>query len=293
MAYSRFSETFDGRTPPGMSPAGTSAAWGPSGEFSGRHRYNPHQPRVPAGRPDGGQWTRMADGWMRLASNDGSADKPHTKSDAPPIGAQEPPTLPDRPPNSAPGQAPRRPGVPAVRPPRPRMWGPRGKGWVGVVAEVLRHVIEYYRKKTSDPDLFGNDEDRDDTVLAATDLDGRAIIGMNSRHPDYTDADDLAAARLRAELLNRFPWMMSRSNIGGVPNNALFHAETTVLLRAARSNGGSLADKILIVRVDHEMCHPSCPRLLPYVGLALGNPTVTFIDNVGTRRTMRDGKWID
>jgi hypothetical protein len=32
--------------------------------------------------------------------------------------------------------------------------------------------------------------------------------------------------------------------------------------------------------------------LLPYIGLELGNPTVTFVDPDGSSRTMRDGSWM-
>ena len=45
------------------------------------------------------------------------------------------------------------------------------------------------------------------------------------------------------------------------------------------------------VYVDHEMCTTSCPEVLPILGVRLGNPTVTFVDKFGTRRTMRDGRW--
>jgi hypothetical protein len=37
------------------------------------------------------------------------------------------------------------------------------------------------------------------------------------------------------------------------------------------------------------MCS-SCRKLLPYIGLELGNPTVTFVDHIGRRIIMRDGK---
>jgi len=42
---------------------------------------------------------------------------------------------------------------------------------------------------------------------------------------------------------------------------------------------------------DREMCR-SCVRLLPLIGLELGNPTVTFTSPSGRVRTMRDGSWI-
>ena len=74
--------------------------------------------------------------------------------------------------------------------------------------------------------------------------------------------------------------------------NALFHAESTVLLRAARANGGSLAGQRFEVHTDRHICR-SCIEVLPKLGQELGNPMVTFINPNGTRRTMRDGKWVD
>ena len=47
---------------------------------------------------------------------------------------------------------------------------------------------------------------------------------------------------------------MNTDNIGRYPNNAVFHAEATCLLRAARANGGTLAGKTIDVTVDREMC---------------------------------------
>jgi hypothetical protein len=46
------------------------------------------------------------------------------------------------------------------------------------------------------------------------------------------------------------------------------------------------------VHVDDKLCN-NCEAVLPYVGLELGNPTVTFVDPTGTTRTMRDGAWLD
>jgi hypothetical protein len=77
-----------------------------------------------------------------------------------------------------------------------------------------------------------------------------------------------------------------------MPNDALFHAETTVLLRAARQAGGTLAGRTLAVHVDGKLCN-NCEAVLPYVGLEVGNPTVTFVDPNGLAKTIRDGAWLD
>jgi hypothetical protein len=84
--------------------------------------------------------------------------------------------------------------------------------------------------------------------------------------------------------------LVNTTNIGRYPNNAVFHAEMTCLLRAARANGDTLADQTVEVHVDRKMCF-SCEKVLPLVGLQLGNPTVRFIDPNGRVRTMRNGNW--
>jgi hypothetical protein len=98
--------------------------------------------------------------------------------------------------------------------------------------------------------------------------------------------------RLDSRIDGRRIEFRSAERVGRKPNDALFHAETTVLLRAAREKGGSLAGRTLTVHVDDKLCN-NCQIVLPYVGLELGNPTVTFIDPNGLEKTMRDGAWVD
>ena len=95
---------------------------------------------------------------------------------------------------------------------------------------------------------------------------------------------------MRSILLQKYPELSDAENIGRMPLNALFHAETTILLRAARENGGTLAGLAFEVVSDSEVCN-NCEIILPKIGLELGNPTVTFIDRTGRTLTMRDGKW--
>jgi NMD protein affecting ribosome stability and mRNA decay len=64
---------------------------------------------------------------------------------------------------------------------------------------------------------------------------------------------------MRDDLIEKYPKVMSTDNIGQIPNDALFHAEVTVLLRAARANGGTLEGKTVEVTVDREMCN-SCKK---------------------------------
>lgn len=202
-----------------------------------RSHYNPNQPRVPAGHPDGGQWTAAGGSGTRLAA----ADKP-------------------------------RPG--------------RG-GIIAIAVQLALRAIEAYRVKERLWDLFGNKEG----VVAVTTIDGEDIFGPNSGSSAYTLADDADAQKLRDTLVRKYPDVFSTENLGKTPNNALFHAETTVLLRAAGQAGGTLAGRTLTVYGDTRLC-PNCKQVLPYVGLELGNPTVKFVDPDGSIRTMRDGSWM-
>lgn len=202
-----------------------------------RSHYNPNQPRVPAGHPDGGRWTATGGSGTRLAA----ADKP-------------------------------RPG--------------RG-GIIAIVLQLALRAIEAYREKERLWDLFGNKEG----VVAVTTIDGKDIFGANSESRVYTSADFAAAKKLRDSLASKYPDVFSTENPGKTPNNALFHAETTVLLRAAERAGGTLTGRKLTIYGDTRVC-PNCKQVLPYVGLELGNPAVTFVDPDGSMRTMRDGSWM-
>lgn len=84
---------------------------------------------------------------------------------------------------------------------------------------------------------------------------------------------------------------MNTENIGRRPNDAMFHAEANILMRVARDNGGSLAGRSLEIHSDRSLC-PSCEDVLPYVGVELGNPVVTFVNPGGIAKTMRNGAWV-
>ena len=203
-----------------------------------RKAFNPNQPRVPAGNPDGGQWTNGGGSRTRFAA----ADKPR-------LG----------------------PGTMAA-----------------IAAEVARRVIEAHRSENGLWDLFGRKEG---TVTFAA-VNGSDVFGSNSTSPTYTSVDYAAATRMRDTLLEKYPGVMETDNIGRRPNDAVFHAESTVLLRAARANGGTLSGQTLEVFADRPLCR-SYDTLLPYIGRELGNPTVTFVGPTGVRKTMRNGSWVE
>ncbi len=202
----------------------------------GRSHYNPNQPRVAAGNPDGGQWTSAGGSSTRLAARDKQ--------------------------------------------------GPGPSILFTIVPKFFRDLIDAYRSEKGLWDLFGR---RRGTVTVTT-INGKYVFGSNSNSPTYTRNDQALAEGVRRALIQKYPDVMKSDNIGQKPNDALFHAEATVLLRAARENGGTLAGQTLEVFADRPMCD-SCLTVLPKLGFELGNPTVTFVDNVGKRLIMRDGDW--
>ncbi len=204
----------------------------------GGSHYNPNQPRVPAGNPDGGQWTNAGGSSTRLAARDKG--------------------------------------------------GPGPSILFTIALKFFRDLIDAYRSEKGLWDLFGH---RRGTVTVTT-FNGKYIFGSNSNSPTYTRSDQALAEGVRRALIQKYPDVMKSDNIGEKPNDALFHAEATVLLRAARENGGTLAGQTLEVFADRNLCR-SCGKVLPYLGVELGDPTVTFVGPGGSRKTMRNGSWID
>jgi hypothetical protein len=193
---------------------------------------------VPAGHPDGGQWTATGGYGTRLAA----ADKPR-------LG---------------------------------------GRGIAAIALQLALQAIEAYRVKERLWDLLGHKER---SAIAVTTIDGEDIFGANSESRAYTSADFAEAKKLRDTLVKKYPATFGAENLGRAPNNALFHAETTVLLKAAKQAGGTLAGRTLTIYGDTRVC-PNCKQVLPYVGLELGNPTVRFVDPDGSTRTMQNGSWV-
>jgi hypothetical protein len=156
---------------------------------------------------------------------------------------------------------------------------------------LARKLIEAALRELAKWDLFGY-HDPDKVTVAVTTIDGRQFHGTSSEHGDWTPIDDAEAYRLRAIVVRRFPHQATGRALGQWPLDALFHAETNLLLRAARENGGTLAGRTLDVFVDGKTCS-GCRRVLGHVAQELGNPTVTFIDArtghvIGV---VRQGRW--
>lgn len=152
--------------------------------------------------------------------------------------------------------------------------------------------INAYRATNNMPDLFGRPSwPNDKGTVAVTEIDGKLYFGINSGAPGYATADQREADNWRDVLVDKYPDELQTKNIGRVPNDSFYHAEATVLLRAARENNGTLEGRIFDVHTDREVCASSCLKVLPKLGLELGNPRVTFIAPDGMRRTMRNGRW--
>lgn len=150
--------------------------------------------------------------------------------------------------------------------------------------EIAKRAIEAFRSEKGLYDLFRNKTG----VVTYAEIDGKQYFGTNSRSLLFDSLDRADTVRLRDRLLSIYP---DRFDSFGAPTNALYHAETNILLRLARDNGGTLAGRRLEIFTDTPLCG-NCRSVLPFVGNELGNPTVTFIGPNGRRDTMRDGHWI-
>jgi len=142
------------------------------------------------------------------------------------------------------------------------------------------------------PDLFGRPTwPIDKGTVAVAEIDGKIFFGVNSHAPGYDDSDFKVARQMRDLLIDKYPQVMNSSNIGQTPNDSLFHAESTILLRAARESNDGLEGRTIEIHTDREMCATSCEFVLPKLGLELGNPRVVFVDPAGRTRSMRNGRW--
>lgn len=295
--------------------------------------FNSGQPRVPAGNPDGGQWTgsgRSGDGLVQLASSRRQTVRVR-------FGRSYHEATPGQSMRLANAAAWARTATSRVREiepnwrPRPSLTetiegeiraleaaareaevhyldltrgeprfgigGNRGPAFSEPTAPSSRprssEIIEAYRYVTGMPQVEpGGRAPSASGTVAYIDLNGTPIIGVNSDAPGYTSGDDALARVLRSELIDLYPDVMSKTNLGHIPNNAVFHAEANALIRAAQVYGGTLSGREIEVRTDRLLCG-SCEALLPSIGLQLGNPTVRIVDGTGTLWILRDGIWIE
>lgn len=225
---------------------------------------------MPAGNPRGGQWTDCSGGGPGFDgnANTGSGDATSAENDAGYSFEAAPSDAATADQSQGDGSRGYDDRLAASDKPSPGR-----AAMLGIMAKAADKIVQLYRSENLLLDLFG----QKDGAVALTTIDDKDIFGSNSTSPTYTAADRDAANGLRDKLLAKYPDAMRADNVGHTPNNALFHAETNVLLRAAEANGGSLAGKSLDIYVDRKLC-PNCERVVPLVGLELGNPTLTYVD---------------
>jgi len=292
-----------------------------------KYGFNPDQPRVPRGNPDGGQWARIAgsnssrmDNRGRYGANFPGAThgqqvrldleiartedalrnirqydltwKPNVESLTTPgsiegairnaeARAQQAESYLNQLRTGIGGNLGPPLEVPGAQSRRQTSGVFDSDAWIGA-----------YRATNNMPDLFGRPSwPNDKGTVAVTEIDGKLYFGINSGAPGYATIDQREAENWRRTLVDRYPNELRTRNIGSVPNDSFYHAESNVLMRAARENNGTLAGRVIDVHTDREICGPSCMKVLPKLGLELGNPRVTFIGPSGTRRTMKDGGW--
>ena len=155
---------------------------------------------------------------------------------------------------------------------------------IKLALEATYKLIEAFRSENGLRDLLG---DKKGAVTYA-EIDGKQFFGTNRKSGLFDSTDRRDTDILRDRLLTKYPEKFNEDNIGQMPANALYHAETNILVRIARENGGTLAGQRLVVVGDRQLCN-NCETVLPLVGLELGNPTVTFFDPRGRVGTIRDG----
>jgi hypothetical protein len=310
-----------------------------------RNGFDPNQPRVRAGNPDGGQWTRLAGAAGALPVDEISSARRT-------IGPPPPPPRIVRPRGMTPGEQERfdraaqryvaakrripneewEPKEPEVTVPgsiegaiaRMEAWasqaeaeayrlGPRGNNPPPLNVPIpsrprpplpprpthpkeFQDWMEDFRSLHNQPDLFGNPIwPHDKGTVSISLFKGKIFFGVSSDVSArylYTNADRITATVARDALVRKYPDIMNTRNVGQIPNDALFHAEATILFRMARANGGTLAGQVIEVHTDRPMCPHSCPPVLPKLGLELGNPMVTFVGPNGERRTMWNDGWL-
>ena len=152
---------------------------------------------------------------------------------------------------------------------------------------VLRQIVGM-------PDLDGiRVEKREKGTLAKADIDGQVMFGMNSTAQGYSpEYDGTAAMALRDYLILKYgAAIMKVQNPGQKPNDAVTHAEATVLMRFARAFGGSLKGKRVEIKIDRPLCR-SCKDILQLIAKELGNPDVIITEPDGTILEVRNGDWI-
>lgn len=282
-------------------------------------KFRPDQPRVPAGNPGGGQW---ANG-LHLASRvRGPYLVGHFQGRAIFMTPNQAARLTTATVYANAALARARERDPSYRPPNQLFEPTHVESVIRAQQELTRHAEQHvraidrnayghnggpplspsqsqgptpatvtsaYREMTGMPRDTGslNPPSSHGTIAHAR-IDGQDVFGVNSRSPAFTQRDDDMARDMRDRLIRELPNIMNTRNIGGIPNDALFHAEANLLFRAAEQYGGSLQGRTIDITVDRPFCQ-FCQTVLPEIASRLGNPTVVVRDRAGRVYELQNG----
>ena len=94
--------------------------------------------------------------------------------------------------------------------------------------------IDAYRTINNAPNLFGEPSwPFDRGTVAVSKIGDQVYFGVNSGAPSYTNTDRNNATTMRDYFVEKYPDIVSTTDLGRYPNDAFYHAESTLLLRAA------------------------------------------------------------
>ncbi|MEM7303583.1 MAG: hypothetical protein AAF468_21090 [Pseudomonadota bacterium] len=150
-----------------------------------------------------------------------------------------------------------------------------------------REAIATYREILSLPAIpRGPQPSKSFGTVSFARIGKELYFGVNSESAAYTNVDSRAAAAMRETLIQSNPETMARANIGWRPNDALYHAEATILFRMAALNGGTLRGRDIEMTVDRPVCG-SCQVIIPLVAQRLGIRNLTIRELGGRVWTSR------
>jgi hypothetical protein len=92
---------------------------------------------------------------------------------------------------------------------------------------------------------------------------------------------------MRERLIQLYPEVMKELNKGWMPNDSMFHAEVTSLLRLYRATNGILRGRTIRLKVDRRVCD-SCEKVLPILRHELGDPKIILVDFFGLESQLGD-----
>jgi hypothetical protein len=193
--------------------------------------FNPDQPRVPAGHPDGGQWTRVAG-----SLTDISAARRRAGGLLRRIGDRLVKLTPEQQIRIDTYESQANAAITRVQELDPD-WRPRSSLYDATAESAIRKakdlvleaearllqlgqqtpagLIDLYRAQNNSRDLFGHETwPREKGTVGFSIFDGLPIFGMSSDAPPYRESDRISAVLLRDSLVHKYPDIMRTDNLG-------------------------------------------------------------------------------